>query len=78
MDKVPTGVKCKRLSTEVTCKRPLITTSKITRSEVQDTPDRGEVQDSSEEDFEINRSEVQDIPNRGEVQDSSEEDFENK
>ena len=43
MDKVQTGVKCKT---------PLKKTLKINRSEVQDTPNRGEVQDSSEEDFE--------------------------
>ena len=35
---------------------------------MQDTPDRGEVQDSSEEDFKNKGSEVQDSPDRGEVQ----------
>src|SRR5467141_3371908 len=41
MDKVPKGVTYKRLPTEVTCKRPLIKSFKINRSDVQEAPDKG-------------------------------------
>ena len=66
MDKVQMGVKCKTLPTEVTCKRPLKKTSKINGSEVQDSPNRGDVQETSDKDFE----------DRGDVQETPEEDFE--